>query len=134
METYKVGDKEHNVYSVEETPIHIKYIDNWRDGEEGDWVKTDDDHVMQILRRKKIGKTWSIGTCTGTYLVSDSTTMDSVRKKDIYSVSGENWYTRLKNRKKCTKKELAFAMLLNHFLLILMRLLLRLRFGCLYSH
>ena len=35
--------------------------------------------------------------------------MDSVRKKDIYSVSGENWYTRLKNRKEPTKREVVFA-------------------------
>jgi hypothetical protein len=35
--------------------------------------------------------------------------MDSIRKKDIYSVSGKNWYTRIKDRKDPTKKEILFA-------------------------
>ena len=35
--------------------------------------------------------------------------MDTTRKEDIHSVSGENWYTRMKNRKKPTQKEILFA-------------------------
>ena len=109
METYKVGNKTHKVYTMDELPIDIHYKDDWREGSKGDWVKTDDEHIMQILRKNDVGNSVTIGTCTGTYLISPNTTMDSVRKEDIHSVSGENWYTRIKNRENPTKQEVLFA-------------------------
>lgn len=109
MESHKVGKKTHCVYKVIEVPIDINYKKDWRDGEKGDWVKTDDDMVIQILRKNKVGTSHTVGTCTGTYLVSSDSAMDTNRKEDIYSVSGENWYTRMKNRKKPTSKEVLFA-------------------------
>jgi len=32
----------------------IKIVDDWRDGNTGDWVKTDDDYVCQVLKRGTI--------------------------------------------------------------------------------
>ena len=37
-------------------------VENWRDGEEGDWVLTDDGYVCQILRKSKIGKDTCVRT------------------------------------------------------------------------
>ena len=32
----------------------VKIVDDWRDGNTGDWVKTDDDYVCQVLKRGTI--------------------------------------------------------------------------------
>ena len=109
METYKVNKSNCYVYSVKEVPPGIEYKDDWRKGEVGDWVKTDDDKIVQILRRFKTSDKECVGTCTGTYIVSPDYTMDSVRKGDIYSFSGKNWYERLTGRKEPTKNEILFA-------------------------
>ncbi len=105
METYKVKNIEHKVYTVDDVPPNLEYSRDWKAADIGDWVETDDKHVIQILRKDK----FTVGTCTGTYPTADNSIMDSVRKKDIYSVGGENWYTRLKNRTKATKNEIIFA-------------------------
>ena len=105
MKRHKVKNKFHKVYTKAEVPRDIDYKEDWKNADIGDWVETDDKHVMQILRKDN----FTVGTCTGTYPTTDDTKMSSVRKKDIYTVSGENWYTRLKNRKEPTKKEIIFA-------------------------
>lgn len=109
MRTYKVNKINCNVYSAGELPDDIEYKDNWRDGEVGDWVQADDGNVIQVLRRYNSSNMECIGTCTGTYVVSDDAEMDTVRKKDIYSVSGKNWYDRLVSREEPTKYEVLFA-------------------------
>ena len=105
MKRHKVKNKFHNVYTTRDVPSGIEYRKDWKNADIGDWVKTDDGHVIQILRKDS----FTVGTCTGSYSYTDDSLMDTVRKKDIYSVSGENWYSRLKNRKKPTKKEIIFA-------------------------
>ena len=109
MKTYKVNKSNCYVYKVSEVPPGIEYREDWRDGLIGDWVKTDDNHVMQILRRFKTGSKEFIGTCTGTYIVSPESNLDSIRNGDIYSLSGKNWYERLTGRKEPTKNEILFA-------------------------
>lgn len=109
MKTYKVNKINCNVYSTKEVPDDIEYKENWREGKVGDWVQTDDNKVIQVLRRFNTSGMECIGTCTGTYVVSDDAEMDSVRKKDIYSISGKNWYDRLVNRTEPTKYEVLFA-------------------------
>ena len=74
----------------------IKYDVDWRSGQVGDWVLSDDDCIIQILRRgtmyRSKGKVRTIdyiGTCTGTFLVEDKTFFDTDRRRNIYSISGE---------------------------------------------
>lgn len=96
MRHYKVNGINHTVFdTVEEVPPEIIYLEDWRDGHISDWVKTDDGCVMQILRRGsmmkpkgKVRKVDYIGTCTGTFLVSDKNIMDSSKRVNIYSISG----------------------------------------------
>ena len=77
-------------------PSHINYNINWKDGQVGDWVLSDDGCIIQVLRRgtmyRSKGKVRTIdyiGTCTGTFLVNDKTFFDTSRRKNIYSISGE---------------------------------------------
>lgn len=96
MRYYKVNGINHTVFdSVEEVPAELKYLEDWRDGHISDWVKTDDDCVIQILRKGsmmkpkgKIREVQYIGTCTGTFIVSSKTKMDASKRVNIYSLGG----------------------------------------------
>ena len=72
MRKYTVREQSHTVYdSKDEFPDTMKFLDNWREGDIGDWVLTDDGCVIQILRTgsfarpaKKIKTLKYVGTCT----------------------------------------------------------------------
>ena len=122
MRVYKVNGFEHRVYSTEDKlPENIQVVEDWRDGRIGDWVKTDDDCYVQILRRgtmyKPKGKIRGvdyIGTCTGTFTVSPKTKMDSSRRTNIYSFGGEKKSDDiLIDRKKMNKNEQLFVIYLS---------------------
>ena len=77
-------------------PNHIKYNIDWRKAQVGSWVLSDDNCIIQILRRgtmyRSKGKVRTIdyiGTCTGTFLVEEKTFFDTDRRRNIYSISGE---------------------------------------------
>ena len=96
MRTYKISRIEHTVFdSTDEVPSNITYKDNWKDGHLGDWILSDDGCVIQILRegtmlrnKGKVREQRYIGTCTGTFLVSDKTKMDTSKRVHIYSLGG----------------------------------------------
>ena len=96
MRSYRVNKIEHTVFdSLDEVPEDIHYLRDWREGHIGDWVKADDDCVIQILRKGvmlkakgKVREVEYIGTCTGTFLVSDKTLMDTSKRPNIYSFGG----------------------------------------------
>ena len=108
MRSYKVKDKEHLVYDLEsEIPNDIKPIKNWRDGRVGDWVRADDNSYIQILERKKLGKTDVVQTCIGTYSVNSK--MDTAERKSRHNLSGKSSYETLRDRKNPTGQERLFA-------------------------
>ena len=96
MRVYRVNGVEYKVYDPDD-PIPERLIvqSNWREGRAGEWVKADDDCVIQVLRRGKMSKPKGrnkireyIGTCTGTFPISDSAKMDTSRRVNIYSFGG----------------------------------------------
>ena len=97
MRSYKVNKIVHKVYEDEfELPPELRSVSDWRDGEVGDWVLADDQCYIQVLRRgqmlrakgkKKIRE--YIGTCTGTFPIGPNVYMDTGRRTNIYSFSGE---------------------------------------------
>jgi hypothetical protein len=96
MRNYKVNGITHTVFDAkEEVPREIRYIEDWRDGRISDWVLADDGCVIQILRKGtmmkakgKVREVGYIGTCTGTFIVSSKTTMDTSKRVNIYSLGG----------------------------------------------
>ena len=96
MRTYKINKIEHTVFeNADEVPGNIDYLYNWRHGHIGDWVLSDDECIIQILRDgtmlKSKGKNREqryLGTCTGTFIVSDKTKMDTSKRVHIYSIGG----------------------------------------------
>ena len=96
MRNYTVNKIQHVVFeSKDEIPENLTFLKDWRDGHIGDWVKSDDGCVIQILRRGRMlkpkGKVKAIdyiGTCTGTFVVSKKNKMDTSRRINIYSIGG----------------------------------------------
>ncbi len=97
MRHYRVNKIEHTVFeSMDEVPSNIKVLPDWRKANIGDWVKADDDCIIQILRKgsmiKDKGKERTrdyIGTCTGTFVCLPRNKMDTSKRKNIYSFGGE---------------------------------------------
>ena len=119
MRYYKVNKIEHRVYDPDDAiPEELEINDDWRKGQIGQWVSTDDDCVLQILRRGRMLKPKGksriieyIGTCTGTFVVSKNTKMDSSRRVNIYSFGGnKSSEDVLLDRDSLTKGEIMFVM------------------------
>ena len=115
MRTYRVNSIKHTVYdSIEEVPPRIKVIKDWRKGTIGSWVLTDDECIIQILRKgsmlRKNGERNYVGTCTGTFLVLKNTVMDADRRANIYSFGGNATPEQVvQNRRKMTANEEMFV-------------------------
>ena len=96
MRQYKVSRVAHKVYEPDDLlPDGLIVQTNWREGEPGEWVRANDDCVIQILRRGRMHRTKGktkireyVGTCTGTYIVSAKSKMDTSRRENIYSFGG----------------------------------------------
>ena len=97
MRYYKVNKVQHTVFdSEDEVPTDIHYLREWRDCALSDWVLADDGCIIQILRKGsmvkpkgRIRKVSYIGTCTGTFVISPTTKMDTSRRTNIYSIGGD---------------------------------------------
>ena len=118
MRHYRVNRIEHTVFESEnEVPREIEYLEDWRDGHQSDWVLSDDGCIIQILRAgtmlKSKGKNRSVrylGTCTGTFLVSDKVKMDTSRRINIYSLGGNvERNQRLEDRQSLSSREEIFV-------------------------
>jgi len=79
----------------------------WKKSRVGDWVRADDNAIIQVLERKKIGRTDTVSTCVGTYSVTGS--MDTAEREDRYCLSGKSSRNSTINRKNPTKREVLFA-------------------------
>ena len=96
MRSYYINKIKHTVFDdIDEVPSNINIVDNWRSGEIGNWVKSDDGGIIQILRKGKMvvpkGRNKVreyVGTCTGTFPVSPNVKMDTSRRVNIYSFGG----------------------------------------------
>ena len=117
MREYKTNKIYHRVFDeIDEVPSNITVKKDWKSSDVGDWVLADDGGVMQILRRgimqKARGKNrimYYVGTCTGTYPCTQSAVMDTSRRKNIYSFSGEYAQTLIEHRRKLTSNEEVFV-------------------------
>ena len=116
MQKHKVNGILHEVYELDEVPEDITVVNNWRDAELGDWVLTDDDCVIQILRKGtmlkakgKNPKVHYLGTCTGTFPATKTAKMDASRRENIYSFGGRPEAESVMNRDSLTKYESIFV-------------------------
>jgi len=96
MRHYTVNNAQYVVYeSEDELPPDVYPIKDWRNGGLFDWVLADDGCYIQILRKGtmtkpkgKVREVAYIGTCTGTFIVSPKTKMDTSKRVNIYSLGG----------------------------------------------
>jgi len=108
VRTYTVKGEDHIVYDLEsELPDGLIISPDWKKSRVGDWVRADDNAIIQVLERKKIGRTDTVSTCVGTYSVTGS--MDTAEREDRYCLSGKSSRNSTINRKNPTKREVLFA-------------------------
>ena len=111
MDYKEIKGKKHFIYTIEEW--ESKYPEStlvsWRIGQEGNWVLTDDNHVVQILKRAKYNNTEIVRCITGTFNVNRNIRMGSAIPDNIYSFSKYKVAENFKNRKKATNDEFLFA-------------------------
>ena len=119
MRFYRVNGVEHKVYDPDDIlPNGLIVQSDWNVGNVGDWVKADDDCIIQILRKgvmkRQKGKSREvsyIGTFTGTFPVYKSTKMDTSKRINIYSFGGGKLADDiLIDRTEMTKNEQIFVM------------------------
>ena len=121
MRYYKVNGIEHKVYDPEDRVENgLVVITDWRDSRVGDWVKTDDDCIIQVLRRGRMTRRYGrnkvreyVGTCTGTFPVGKNVKMDTSRRANIYTFGGsKSSEDILLDRTTLTRCELVFVQFL----------------------
>lgn len=86
-----IKKKEHILYDNEKefrlyNQSPIKY---WKDGEEGDWIRSDDGKVCQVLKDGEMSNSRYIRCLMGTYVMSQ--TMKGDPPKNIYSMARDEW-------------------------------------------
>jgi len=118
MRQYKIGKNFHPVYEDDdEIPENIKIVNDWRKAELGEWIRADDENVLQALRVNQVMNQGRypikyIGTCTGTYLCRPKDKMDTERRENIYTFSAKasnNTKKRIVDRDYLTANEAAFS-------------------------
>ena len=118
MRHYTVNNAQYVVYeSEDELPPDVYPIKDWRKGGLFDWVLADDGCFIQILRKGtmtkpkgKVRKVAYIGTCTGTFIVSPKTKMDTSRRVNIFSLGGDvERNQRLDDRENLSTREELFV-------------------------
>ena len=113
MDFKTIKGMNHYIYDSEQE-FRLKYIDYgnvkpWRDGEEGDWVFTDDDCVVQVLKKAILKshtnrKEYYIRTICGQRMIRDKRDLVGEISSNIYSFSKQS-----KNKKHTTSREIIFA-------------------------
>ena len=97
MRHYIVNKVQHTVFdSEDEVPPNIHYLREWKDCALSDWVLADDGCIIQVIRKGTMTKPKGkvrivdyVGTCTGTFIISDKSKMDTSKRTNIYSIGGD---------------------------------------------
>ena len=118
MRHYKVNKAQHVVFdSEDEVPSDVHYLRDWRKASISDWVLADDGSIIQILRKGvmlkpkgKVRRVTYLGTCTGTFVVSNKVKMDTSKRINIYSIGGNiERNERIDERKELSTREELFV-------------------------
>ena len=122
MRHYKVNKVQHTIFdSMDEVPSEVDVVSDWRNANIGDWVKADDDCIIQILRKGNMMRDKGrdrvrsyIGTCTGTFVCLPRNKMDTSRRRNIYSIGRElSAEERVSSRTTLSKSEVLFVQYLS---------------------
>ena len=126
MEYREIKRVKHYVYDdIEEFPHKdVEPVKNWREGKQGDWVYSDDNRIVQLLKVSEKLKhphdrpNYShskgyVRTIVGTFLRNDKTQMDTNFEEHpnryTFSKKIKNTNSRVRERKNATNKEKLFA-------------------------
>jgi len=108
----------HFLYSIQNFktafPESDIVLNNWRKGNEGEWVLTDDNCVVQILKKgyirdKKEKKIPYIRTICGTFSLESKDLMKGIIAENIYTFARTNEYNRFVKKEGVSSREVLFA-------------------------
>lgn len=88
----KDGPEEHCIYTVDEAAEKgLEPKRNWRDAVAGEWILTNDDQVMQVLKDGRLhnGMRW-IRVCTGTFRCSRDEWLTTEPRPNRYTFNGKS--------------------------------------------
>jgi hypothetical protein len=127
MEYRTIKHKRHYVYDdISEFHLHhpnTEVVENWKKANEGDWAYSDDNRILQILKKSGIShpndrknykhSSGYVRTVVGTFLVNPKSYMDADfnqhNNRYTFSKTIKNTNSRVKERENVTKKEKQFA-------------------------
>lgn len=103
MRLIETRSGDYKYYTPEEAEEQgIEYKENWRDGNEGDWVLTNDDWVVRVLyrmRRQQQGQENGIlRIATGTFATWDGVELHTEERRDRWTISGKSAVDIIKER------------------------------------
>jgi len=108
-----------NKREFEEYNPNVGLVDDWRNGEEDQWVKADDGQIFQVLRRGELRHPSTrklmnhyIRTILGSFVCSKGAVMDGELRENIYSfgiVSRLKPHEHYMTKKQLTSREFLFA-------------------------
>jgi len=109
LEKYK--DKYYQLYTVEEAHNSgIAYKKDWRNAEEGNYVLTDDNMVVPVLKIKRIGKDRAIQTPTGLFNIDRANTkLDTKHRANKTSFTSKPPSQVIRDRKNANNREIMFV-------------------------
>lgn len=95
MRVIETGSGDYNYYTPEEAEDKgIEYKENWRNGEEEDWVLTDDNWVVRVLYRKHRNnrgyKNGIIRIASGTFGMWPAVELHTEERRDRWTISGKS--------------------------------------------
>jgi len=124
MQTRKIKKDIHILYdTVEEFRKYLPkapLVENWYDGQEGDYVRTDDDQVVQVLRRGVLSKSEDghkprcdyVRTIIGSFRCTKDQYMGGEMRENMYAFGQAGYksiYHTIQQRKKATPREFLFG-------------------------
>lgn len=132
MYSGKIKNKEYFIFESEEEFEHHfelrnlpvpELVRDWKDGQEGDWVVSDDGNIIQIIRRGELNHPSNrknyryyhgyVRTVVGSFVISRKSTMDTDFSQHpnryLFSKKIKNTAKLVKERTRITKNERLFA-------------------------
>lgn len=117
MRVIETQNENYNYYTPQEAKDEgIEYKENWREGNKGDWVLTDDGWVVRVLYRKRRnhrGNTNGIlRIATGTFPTREGTELHTEHKGNRFTISGRSSEESIRQREPTFRDKL----FIKHFL------------------
>lgn len=112
MRVIETQNEDYKYYTPKEAKEKdIEYYENWRDGDKGDWVLTDDGWIVRVLYRKRrtvneVNKNGIIRIATGTFPTREGTELHTEHKGNRFTIGGRSSVEAIRERDPTIRDEI----------------------------